>query len=901
MVFIACAAFCILNLSTLKKKPFQSTLAFSGAAAAKYEKDGNLYVIDSSSFRLICMIPDGQILYTINIDKMKEFTRIIETTIDEEGNLYVYAMEAEYDAYLTKRDIIKKYDKNGNFVKDILSISYDNIEDNPHTFYQFGSLRCVDGILTFSRIQRDRVILYRYDTFRDDLDYSVFSGEAGDFSVARLVAHDSQNFAYVTRAGDIFEVKNGLPPMLRASFNWTEASGGVIPWYIDYDKEGNLVFFDMVSGTIFRITGDNHVQNAVPPEFFITLKNQGVRTELKGFGLWGNNFAGVYGDVVWFYDGVSFRTYEDDLRLPMNERLYIMTVQILFVVGIIAFIAGLCILFIGILDRYVSLFIKQTVVIIPILIAAFTILFSVTFKIMIERLNNELFNEMQSISMLSARFINGDDLEQLKSLKDSRSESYANLSRAVKEITGNNRDPWNKGYYAALYIGAHFEHCVLLSNDEINLFRPASALEGEDYDLFMSGKPIGGIFSSNDGEWAYSAAPVYNSRGEIAGMFELGLDMTSHQISNTKLKKGAALIAAVICIVILFALSIIISIVVKQLAFVAEVLRDIANGNHRARVRYKARDELGRVSRGLNTMAQELQEQFERITRLNESTIRFVPIQFMEHLGVSDITRMKLGDNVQRDLTVLFFDIRAFSINSEMMTARENFLFINKVLGIAGPVIRNHNGFVDKYIGDAAMALFVSGQDAIRAGIELYRKLVLDKQTRIKIGVDGINIGVGIHSGSVMMGIVGENERLSSTVISPNVNLASRIESLTKQTKSGMLITRDTLNQISGSEDEFSYRFIGMVQAAGVNEVIGVFDVLDALPSGVRQKRISTKHIFESGVRKYHTKDYKAAYKRFSQVAAADPQDVCAANYLEETKKRLEDPGLPSVFIFDKK
>jgi class 3 adenylate cyclase len=343
----------------------------------------------------------------------------------------------------------------------------------------------------------------------------------------------------------------------------------------------------------------------------------------------------------------------------------------------------------------------------------------------------------------------------------------------------------------------------MIHSEEINIFRPMETLEGEDYNRFMCGQPIGGIFSLDDGEWAFAEAPVYNSKREIVGMFEIGLDMTSYQISNIKLRKQVALITAVICSVILFALSILISVVVKQLSSVAGVLHKIANGNHTARVHYKAQDELGMVSRGLNIMAEELQNQFTHINRLNESTTRFVPFQFMEHLGVSDITKLKLGDNVQRDITVLFFDIRSFSINSEMMTAQENFLFINQILGIAGPIIREHNGFVDKYIGDAAMALFDNGLDAVHAGVALYQQLVLDQKTKVKIGVDGINIGVGIHSGSVMMGIVGENERLSSTVISNNVNLASRMESLSKQTGSGILITKDTLNQLSGNEGEF--------------------------------------------------------------------------------------------------
>jgi class 3 adenylate cyclase/HAMP domain-containing protein len=521
-----------------------------------------------------------------------------------------------------------------------------------------------------------------------------------------------------------------------------------------------------------------------------------------------------------------------------------------------------------------------------------------------ERLNREIFNELLALASVSAELIDGDNVEAMKSIKDFDSEVYRKLCGALKMAVGNNREAWNQAYYAAIYkIIDDMEYFILMSSDEVNMFRPYAVIEegSGEYDLLTGGKAFASIVDYVDGTWAYSNVPLYNSQGRITGIFEIGLDMTGYEISNALQRQKISFIALFICLVILFAMVLIISFIIKHLRMVVRVLGSIARGDYSVRVPYKAKDELGNVSYGLNSMVEELEKQFNQITRLNESTIRFVPLQFMEHLGVTDITKMKLGDYIQRDLTILFFDIRAFSINSEMMTARENFLFINNVLGLSGPIIRKHNGFVDKFLGDAAMALFVYAKDAVKAGIEVYQKLVLDKGTRIKVGVDGINIGVGLHTGSVMMGIVGENERLSSTVISQSVNLASRVESLTKQTKSGMLITRDTLNQITDSEDEFQYRFIGMIQAAGLNEVVGIYDVLDALPEGIRRRRLATKKVFESGIRKYHMKDYSAAYKRFEQVVKADPSDICAANCLEETRKRLENPKLSSVFVFEKK
>ncbi|GHT87258.1 hypothetical protein FACS1894137_14230 [Spirochaetia bacterium] len=911
VIFVSGAAVCLLNLDLLKRPVFQKKTDFFVAASAKYARDGNLYIIDSGSFRLICMTAAGEIRYTININKMQEYTKFFDSIVDEAGNLYVYAMEAEYDAYRTKRDIIKKYDRNGKFIKDIFSVNYADDEDWPHIFPQYGSLRSEKGVLTFSRVMEDRVLLYCYDTYRDELTSSVFpEGVSGysvsGYSVARLMLKDFENFIYTTRDGDIYEVKNGGPPLLRASFDFTDTEGGIIPWYPEYDSRGDIIFFDMVSSAIYRIDGNNKLWYALPSYFFDELRAGGAFSVLTGYGFFEERFAGVYDDIVWYYDGKEFKTYEDGITLSFRERCAIFAVQVSFVVGILFFGVGIYLLFKYILDGYISLLVKQIVFIIPITIAGIVVLYAIVFNLMISRINNEIFNELLLAATISAKLIDGDDVDHLSSIKDFKTDTYKRLAETLKVIVGDNRNDWNKLFYAAIYkVIEEEEYIIALSNDEMNMFRPYGSIaivEGSsEYDLMTKGTPFADIAELPDGKWAYANVPLYNNAGKIVGIFEIGLDMTSHELTNMKQRRRIALVDAIICFIILLSLVAIMSSIVRELSSIVKVLQAIAGGNYSARVHYRAKDELGNVSRGLNHMTTELQDQFMKINSLNESTIRFVPVQFMEHLGVTDITKMKLGDNVQRNLTVLFFDIRFFSINSEMMTARENFIFINEVTGIAGPIIRKHNGFVDKYIGDAVMALFADAGDAVRAGIEIYRKLVVDKETQVKIGVDGINIGVGIHSGSVMMGIVGENERLSSTVISPNVNLASRMESLTKQTQSGMLITRDTLNQIPKVEGEFQYRFIGMIQAAGVNEVVGAFDVLDALPVAVRNRRLATKKVFESGIRKYHMKEYQTACKRFEMVVKADPADICAANCLEEAQRRLNDPTLPSVFIFNKK
>jgi hypothetical protein len=446
-VFVCTSLICLSNINILKSPFFKQNAEFSNPSFAKYEKDGNIYAVDSGGFRLICMTPDGNAEYAILIDRLKEYVKIYGSTIDEQGNLYAYLQELEYDAFRTKRDIIRKYDKHGRFVKDILVVEYmQNSLDQPNTYPQFGSMRCEGGSITFSRVRRGDVVLYSYDTVNEELRTQTFFPQSmTDFLIARLALKDFDNFIYTTRAGDIYEVKNGEPPLLRASFDFTVDDGGIIPWYLDYDSQGNILFIDMVSSNIKRIRGDE-IEGALPQYFFDDLSANGVEPFLSDFGSFEGRFAGVYGDVIWYYNGEEYKTYKDDIILPINERIWIIVVQISFILGVSSFILGFYILFIRILQGYVSIFVKQIIFIIPLTVIGFVVLYTITFNTMQERINEEIMNNLNEATSLSVELINGDDIENIKSIKDLESESYKNLRETLKKIVGNNNDDWNKLY-----------------------------------------------------------------------------------------------------------------------------------------------------------------------------------------------------------------------------------------------------------------------------------------------------------------------------------------------------------------------------------------------------------------------------------------------------------------------
>ena len=273
-----------------------------------------------------------------------------------------------------------------------------------------------------------------------------------------------------------------------------------------------------------------------------------------------------------------------------------------------------------------------------------------------------------------------------------------------------------------------------------------------------------------------------------------------------------------------------------------------------------------------------------RLAKINAAYGRFVPHDFLRFLGHESIVDVKLGDHVRKDMTILFSDIRSFTSISEGMTPEENFNFINSYLSQVSPVIRAHKGFIDKYIGDAVMALFPeSADDAVQGAIAMQKQVALYNQRQNYDCVE-IAIGIGMHTGSLMLGTIGEQERMESTVISDAVNLASRLEGLTKFYGAGILISGQTLSYLADSQ-QYSYRFVDRVRVKGKQEPVAVFEVYDGDSEQLRQLKTQTKGDFERAVFLYSQQNFAQAQQIFEEILQINPEDKAVMLYVKRCEK----------------
>lgn len=276
-----------------------------------------------------------------------------------------------------------------------------------------------------------------------------------------------------------------------------------------------------------------------------------------------------------------------------------------------------------------------------------------------------------------------------------------------------------------------------------------------------------------------------------------------------------------------------------------------------------------------------------QLSNLNIAYGRFVPHQFIQLMDKQSVVDVKLGDHVEKEMTILFSDIRGFTSISETMKPQENFDFINAYLSRMEPIIAKHNGFIDKYIGDAIMALFpVSVDNAVQAAVRMLQRLLDYNSTRGRPGRPMLKIGIGIHTGWSMLGTVGGENRMDGTVIADAVNLASRTEGLTKIYGVALLITEQVFQKLQ-NPSEYKIRVIDRVKVKGKTIEVTLYEVFDGDPPIQLSLKQKTLKDFEQGFRFYHNQQIAAALACFQRVLYLNPEDHAAKVYLERCKEHL--------------
>jgi predicted ATPase/class 3 adenylate cyclase/GAF domain-containing protein len=286
---------------------------------------------------------------------------------------------------------------------------------------------------------------------------------------------------------------------------------------------------------------------------------------------------------------------------------------------------------------------------------------------------------------------------------------------------------------------------------------------------------------------------------------------------------------------------------------------------------------------------------YEQVRRLAESFSRFVPREFLRSLGHTQPVDIRFGESVQKEMTVLFADIRRFTTLVERMSADENISFLNTYIEYMEPAILAHGGFIDSYVGDAIMALFDgSPTRAVEAAVAMLRALEDFNTERASAGAVAVDIGIGLNTGRLTLGTIGGAERLKCGVVGDAVNVAARIESLTKRYRARLLISGVTHRQLTYPIRR-STRLVDRVRVAGHDQPVELFEVFAADPPLLREQKRSTLGQWEAAMDLYFAGRFAEAVLLLSglRTSSALEDDAVLKVHLARAQRYAQSPPGP--------
>jgi len=249
----------------------------------------------------------------------------------------------------------------------------------------------------------------------------------------------------------------------------------------------------------------------------------------------------------------------------------------------------------------------------------------------------------------------------------------------------------------------------------------------------------------------------------------------------------------------------------------------IGKGQFDARVEARSKDEIGDLARAVNTMATGLKER----ETVKSAFARYVSRQVMDSVLSSGQTPQVKGD--RRKITVMFCDIRGFTSMSEQMRPEEVVALLNEYFERMVEIVFRNQGTLDKFIGDGMMVIFGAPADdpyqeehALRAAEEMQRELRALSEKWQREGRPPIRIGIGINSGTAIVGNIGASERMEYTAIGDTVNLASRLQAATRDVNADILMSEYTYHALRGV---VKANKIGPVQVKGRSEPVVTYAV----------------------------------------------------------------------------
>lgn len=885
---ILCCVFFIVQFRALgSTQPFQKNSPFETVSQAVMDQAGSLYVIADSKLSLIKMDSNGKVIYeldsTLKQDRQNTYM-YNDLAVDEHGAAYVIVSVLDEFGLKVVREHILKISADGKSRQMLYS---DNIPET-ESYMRVGKLQKLhveQNQLYFYKKQPSTrsVVLMSIDLVNDGLlkaptEFHSVSMPPNQY-LKEVIGIPSSQIFFTTKQGNLFNKENDATLQLYPEQN-------VVTTHFPVELslyENEVYYIDNQEESIYSI----NKQQGTKPQLRLNVAElaQSIESKIEWSGLIDYTISpngqfvltseelivlsDASGNVAQVLEGYHYSWWH-----VIKQLLYVLL--LLITIGLIGLFIRM--IYTDVMNRKISLVAKQLLIVIPVIAVCMVWLIQSINASVAQQLREQTVKQLSILATNGQYLIDGDLLEELNSPADYRSSTFIELKNRLNGLfttSGDNRG----GLYNTIYRYVDGELYILIDDDDgVTMYEPFGTNES-NLQVLEKGEIVVGEWKDATGSWVYALGPIYNHNDEIVGIYETGQAIVALDMKIAELRSQVIQIVCWIGIVLALVIALMTFYFLSSIGKLRKTVNLIASGEWNVKVDIHTKDEVEELGERFNMMTSAIKTYVSEVTKLNSAYVRFVPQQFLKLLGYEKMTEIQLGDQQNRYMTILVCHVRNFDELSRDMTTDENFTFINQFLNQFGPIIRENNGFISRYLGPGMLTMFPrKTSNALDAARHIRSQLLRYNQDREARGLVPIDIGISIHSGEVMLGIIGEEQRIEGSVISNHVNLAIDLERLSQTLGVSVLVTAQVFEGITPLERE-NIRYLGEIELTTQKHSIQLYDWFETDHSILKQQKTKDKARFEAAVESFSRGKYHDAREGFVQIMKANRNDLIAKYY----------------------
>lgn len=904
LIVVLCTSIVItyknLHLLEIPLRSYQVTLENINSAAT--DADGNTYVLDRQQrvlkwnpqgrIDLIMEVHDNLLQRTLLPRDTNQFIQLTKIKVDDQGGMYIARSHFSRDRTELQSEEILHYSSNGTPDAEPL---YTKQYDPPleHTSSQLTSMLVKQDALNFFEIVDDGLILHEVN-LNDHTDQQLLHIVIpGDIGVQNVSGWQNGHVFFTGKNGLAYRVEATNDPQGYANqLEKLPQPDGEHGYNYDYrlflSPRGNLYVTDIGARQVLRYDqAASGKASQLRPKIWLdeqqlrSQQNEATLDHISALSIGSDNriTIGIGDTVIQAGPNLeNLQTYHD-INLSGSMLFKVWLVRICLLTLLASFVLLLRYVYIHVMKRKVSVLIKQMVAFMVVLTALLILFATILSHQSTEQLQKQIDEKLKNAVYMTQGRISPELIQAIREPTDYMNEDFRQLRSQNLNLLAGSGGLDIKELYSEFYVYRNNQLYILTDyGDPVGPLYPQPL--NDQYRRALHGEIVDNNGIDADGSWLAQMGPVYDRNNRIIGVHEIGLseeylNNETDQLFNRMF--NLIVISAPLTTILFSILTILIMSSIRKLRAGAI---EMAAGNWGTRVHIGGiRDEMSELGDQFNSMASQIEQHIGNIQLLSQSYYRFVPRSFLDFLDKKDLTEVQLGNQVQKEMSMMICSIRSFYRYTKGMNASQIFNLINLFLGSAGPRIRHAGGIVNDYADASLFSLFPRWcEDALEAALSIRQRV---NEVNIEYAARGdrlLDIGVVIHRGSLLLGVVGEEERMANAVISEDVNVVFELERVSSQLGVNILLTTEVYQALEHPE-HYGIRDLGYIQPGGEDHHMHLYELYDGDTEQQRVLKNRTSALFEQGVQLFRDGRFLEARSAFLQVIRKNGSDQAARQY----------------------